>query len=48
MQQELGATPQAFEITMEKNKLLSPIFGGKIYVVPPPPTFKILVCPVHP
>jgi hypothetical protein len=41
MQQELGATPKVFEITKEKNTLLSPIFGGKIYVVPPSPTFKI-------
>jgi hypothetical protein len=36
MQQELGA----FEITMEKNTLLSLTYGGKRYVVPPPPHFQ--------
>jgi hypothetical protein len=34
-----GGCPQAFEITMEKNTLLSLTYGGKRYVVPPPPHF---------
>jgi hypothetical protein len=44
----IGGVWETFEITMEKNTLFSPIFGDKIYVVPPPPAFKIFVCPVHP